>query len=98
MLTYLPNPNVTALKNQYGQLRRLNFSEEGTRDESMPVQIILGAADYQRIRTTEPLISGANPDKDPVAEFTMLGWTIYGRQLMTKSGAEKQFFLKSGQE
>lgn len=78
MLTYLPNPNVTALKNQYGRLRRLNFSEEGTRDESMPVHIILGAADYQRIRTTELLISGADPDKDPVAE--------------------KQFFLKSGQE
>ena len=98
VLTYLPNPNVTALKKQYGRLRRLNFSEEETRDESMPVHIILGAADYQRIRTTEPLILGADPDKDPGAEFTMLGWTIYGRQLMTESGAEKQFFLKSGQE
>ena len=98
VLTYLPNPNVTALKKQYGRLRRLNFSEEETRDESMPVHIILGAADYQRIRTTEPLILGADPDKDPGAEFTMLDWTIYGRQLMTESGAEKQFFLKSGQE
>ena len=93
MLTFLPNPNVTALKKQYGRLRRLNFSEEETRNEPMPVHIIVGAADYQRIRTTEPLILEANPDKDPGAEFTMLGC-----QLMTGSGAEKQFFLKSGQE
>ena len=39
----------------------------------MPIHIILGVADYQRIRTTEPLILGANPDKDPGAEFMMLG-------------------------
>ena len=55
----------------------------------MPVHIILGAANYQSIRTTEPLILGANPDKDPGAEFTMLGWTIYGRQLAEAGGTEK---------
>ena len=98
VLTYLPNPNIHALKKQYGRLRRLTFSEEETRNDSMPVHIILGAADYQRVRTTEPLILGANPDKDPGAEFTMLGWTIYGQQLVEESGAEKQFFLKIGQE
>ena len=98
VLTYLPNPNVHNLKKQYGRLRRLNFTEEETRGDSMPVHIILGAADYQRIRTTEPLILGANPDKDPGAEFTMLGWTLYGRQPATESGTEKQFFLKTGQE
>ena len=30
MQTYLPNPNVTALKKHYGHLRRLNFGEEET--------------------------------------------------------------------
>ena len=64
----------------------------------MPVQIILGAADYQRIRTTEPLISGADPDKDPVAEFTCCGAGLFMDVNLTESGAEKQFFLKSGQE
>ena len=73
VLTYLPILNVATLKKQRGHLRRLYFSEEETRNESMPVHIILGAAYYQRIRTTEPLILGANPDKDPDAEFTMLG-------------------------
>ena len=78
VLTYLPNPNIHVLKKQYGRLRRLTFSEEETRNDSMPVHIILIAADYQRVRTTEPLMLGAKPDKDPGAEFTTLGWTIYG--------------------
>lgn len=64
----------------------------------MRVHIILGAEDYQRIRTTELLILGANPDEVPGAEFTMLGWTIYGRQLAEEGGTEKQFLLKTGQE
>ena len=32
--------------------------------------MILGAADYQRIKTTEPPVMGANPDLDPGAEYT----------------------------
>ena len=84
MLTYLPNPTTKALKKQYGRLRRLDFSEEETRNDSIPVHIILGAADYQRIHTTEPLILRVNPGKDIGAEFTMLCWTIYGRQLMAE--------------
>lgn len=98
VLTSLPNPNIHNLKKQYGRLRRLPFTEEETRGESMSVHIILGAADYQRIRTTEPLILGANPDKDPGAEFTMLGWTIYGRHPGVESGVDKQFLLKTGEE
>ena len=65
----------------------------------MPVHVILGAADYQRIRTTEPLILGVDPDKDPGAEFTMLGWTVYGSRPVTEGvTAEKQFLLTTGQE
>ena len=97
-LTCLPNPNVQSLKRKHGRLRRLTFSEGETKDDSIPVHIILGAADYQRIRTTEPLILGANPDKDPGAESTMFGWTVFGRQLVTECGPEKQFLLKTGPE
>ena len=61
----------------------------------MPVHIILGAADYQRIRTTEPPVLGNNPDKDPGAEFTKLGWTMYGQHAGSECQVEKQFFLQS---
>ncbi len=73
VLTYLPNPNLGKLKQGFPRLRRLPFSEEQTKGEMMPVHIILGAADYQRIRTTEPPVLGNNPDRDPGAEFTKLG-------------------------
>ncbi|XP_070537520.1 uncharacterized protein [Ptychodera flava] len=98
ILTHLPNPDIPALKKQHRRLSRLHFSEEETTDVSMPVHIILGVADYQRIRTTEPLVLGTHPDKDPGAEFTMLGWTISGRQSGRESQTEKQFFLRSSQE
>ena len=98
ILTYLPNLNIQALNRQYGQLRRQILSEEGMESKSMQAHVILGAADYQRICTTEPLMLPANPDKDPGAEFTMLGWTGYGQQLVQEEGSEKQFFLKTGQE
>lgn len=40
-----------------------------------------------------------DPNKDPGAEFTMLGWTVYGRRPVTESvTAEKQFLLTNGQE
>lgn len=98
VLTYLPNPKIVDLKKKFHRLRRLRFSEEGTKSKLLPVHVILGAADYQRIRTTEPLILGTNPDQDPGAEFTKLGWTIYGRQMASESQTEKQFFLQSSQD
>ena len=98
VLTHLPNPCIEALKKQQCRLRRLEFSEEGTESDSIEVHIILGAADYQRVQTSEPLILGLNPDKDPGAEFMMLGWTVYGRQLLSECGPEKQFLMKTGQD
>ena len=65
MLKSLPNTNIRNLKKQYGWLRRLPFTEEETRGNSMPVHIILGAADYQQIRTTKPLTLGAKPRQGP---------------------------------
>ena len=59
------------------------------------VHIILGAADYQRIRTTEPPVLGNDPDKDPGVEFTKLGWTMYGQCTGSECPVEKQFFLQS---
>ena len=58
----------------------MNFCDENATKEKLPIHIILGAADFQRIKTTEAPILGPNPDEDPVAEFTSLGWIISGKK------------------
>ena len=95
VLTYLPNPEVRKLKQRFRRLKRLEFSDEATTAKQLPIHVILGAADYQRIRTTEQPVLGDNPDCDPGAEFTMLGWMLYGRLGSDSSAAEKSFFLNS---
>ena len=68
----MPNPNVYPLKRQCGPLRRLTFGEEEIRSGLIPVHIysILIAADYQRIRITEPLILGVILIKTQAGPFT----------------------------
>ena len=53
---------------------------------------MLGVADYQRIRTNEPLVLGLNTKTDTVAEFTKLGWTLCGG-FARKTQFEKQYFV-----
>ena len=65
VLTYLPNPKISELKEQNHRIRRLVFSEEQATAQKLPVHIILGAADIQRIKSTEPPVLGLNPDTDP---------------------------------
>ena len=69
-------PNVGKLKQGFARLRRQSLSKEETKGEMSPVHIILGAGDYQMIRTTDPPVHGNNPDKDHGAEFTKFDWTI----------------------
>ena len=47
VLTYLPNPTISELKEQNHRIRRLVFSEEQATAEKLEVHIILGAADIQ---------------------------------------------------
>ena len=98
ILTYLPNPKIDDLKRRYACLRRLNFSDEHTKEDRIPIHIILGSADCQRIKTAEPCILGSNPDRDPGAQLTMLGWIIAGKT--TGSGLEtgKHLSLNSSQD
>ena len=93
--TSLPNPRIKDLKREYPRLRKLQLSDEEESADQLPVHIILGAADYQRIPSTEPPILGNNPDTDPGAEFTMLGWILYGRLISDGGGEEKEFLLTS---
>eukprot|EP00794_Sanderia_malayensis_P001891 gene1891-2146_t len=97
VLTTLPIPNIKALKERLPRLRRLSFTEESNKGRNVPIHIILGVGDYQQIRTSEPLIFGSQPETDPVAEFTKLGWTLFGGKNCTNA-TQKQFLLTTGQE
>jgi len=98
VLTPLPNPRIPELNNANHQISRLNFSEEAATEDNLPVLVILGAADIQRIKTTEPAVLGSNRDTDPGAECTMLGWIITGKSMLSGTGTEKGFFLKSSHD
>ena len=98
ILTCLPNPRIAELKERNLSLRELNLFEEETTCESMPVHLILGVSDYQRIRTSgNNIILGTDPDTDPGAEFTMLGWTMFGGKQNREQPA-KNFLLHTGQD
>ena len=98
ILTCLPNPRIVELKKRNPSLRELNLLEEETTGESMPVHLILGVSDYQRIRTSENiLILGADSDTYPGAEFTMLGWGMFGGK-QNRVQPTKNFLLHTGQD
>ena len=58
VLTHLPNPRIPELKTKYPRLKRQAFSDETASQGKLPVHIILGAVDLQRIKTTEPAALG----------------------------------------
>ena len=97
VLTYLPNSKISELKEENDRIRRLVFSEEQATAKKLQVHIILGAADIQRIKSTEPPVLGLTRDTDPRAEFTMLGWVIAGKSTPLSAEAEKIFFMNSSQ-
>ena len=98
LLTYLPNPKIKLLKRHQRQLKRIKFGNEETTMKQLLIHIILGVADYQRIRTAEPPILGNDPENDPGAEYTILGWILSGKIIATDGEGEKLFFVKTGQK
>ena len=50
LITELLNPNIPELKRRQPQLVGLKFAEEHSSEEYLPVHILLGVQDYQRIR------------------------------------------------
>ena len=98
ILTCLPNPRIAELKERNPSLRELNIFEEETTCETMPVHLILGVSDYLRIRTSgNNLILDADPATDLDAEFTMLGWAMFGGNQNREQPA-KNFLLQTGQD
>ena len=98
LLTYLPNPKVKELKKKYSRFRNLRFCDEDAQEERLPIHMTLGAADYQSIKTMEPPKLGQNPDVDPGAEFTMLGWTLAGRMAESSLETENILLMVSSQD
>ena len=73
LITEFLNPNIPELKRKQPQLVRLRIAEEHSSEEYLPVHILLGVQDYQRIRTPKLPILGCDLNTDSVAEYTKLG-------------------------
>ena len=98
VLTYLPNPNIPGVKGVNSNLKIIQFADENVTKYCLPFHVILGVADYQKIKTSEPSIFGKHPGRDPFAEFTKLGWTLAGKQCVSGTFSGKQFFVRSSKE
>ena len=99
IITQLPNPEIAELKKKQPQLRRIRFSEEDSKDSKaklLPVQILLGVSDYNRIRIQSAPVIGRYPDY-PVAEQTKMGWILSGGKTI---GSAREFchLTMTGQE
>ena len=57
----------------------MSFADENRTKDYLPVHVILRVADYQKIKTPEPIIFGKHPEIHSFAEFTKLGWTLAGK-------------------
>ena len=44
------------------------------------------------------IVFGKHPETDPFAEFTELGWALVGKQVVSGTFAEKQFFVRSSKD
>ena len=97
ILTFLPNPNIQSIKDRIPRLRRIDFSDAETSSKNVPIHVILGVGDYQRIRASEPPIFGNNLGTDPDAEYTKLGWTLFGGKNCSET-TDKQFLIRTGHE
>ena len=95
---YLPNPNITVLKEKNTTPKRIPFADENTTKDYLPVHVILGVADYQRIKMLEPIFFGKHPSTDPFSDFTKLDWTLASKQGVSGTFVEKQFFVRSGKD
>ena len=67
------NPAYPELIGQYQHLQGVCMEDTDTKP-FLPVHLILGAAEYSKIKTSEPQRTGSVGD--PVTEYTQFGWTI----------------------
>eukprot|EP00794_Sanderia_malayensis_P006399 gene6399-7133_t len=73
VLLSIENPNYEQMIKQYRHLRGIRMSDTDGKSER-PVQMVLGASEYSRVKTaTQPRIGEPG---EPMAEYTRIGWTI----------------------
>ena len=94
VLTHVPNPKITKIKNQNPRIRPLRFQEEGETQDLLPAHIMLGVSNYQQVRTNESQELGLKTNNDSVAEFRKLGRTLC-EGIARKAQLDKQFFVNN---
>lgn len=72
-LLCVENPNYREMIGKYRHLKGVDIEDTDTKS-LLPVHVILGASDYAKIKTSTSQRTGSIGE--PVAEFTLFGWTI----------------------
>ena len=80
-LVTLPNPRYESIIQQYQHLKGVKMEDNDNKDY-LPVHVILGAADYTKIKTKQA--SRVGYPGEPVAEKTAFGWTLIAGGIESK--------------
>ena len=72
-LLCVENPNYREMIGKYRHLKGVDIEDTDTKS-LLPVHVILGVSDYAKIKTSTSQRTGSIGE--PVAEFTLFGWTI----------------------
>ena len=73
-LMMINNPNFKGLCEKYDHLEGVKVKEDLQNRKQIPVHVVLGASEYVAVKTRMAHKVG-NPGQ-PVAEKTLLGWTM----------------------
>ena len=76
VITEIPNPWIRRVKFKEPKLRGIRFTEEKSAGDLLPVHLLLGVQDFNRIKMERAPIIGGSKQR-PVAEQTTLGWILY---------------------
>lgn len=89
-LLSVENPNYKEMISKYRHLEGVSMEDTDTKS-LLPVHVILGASDYAKIKTRESQRTGAIGE--PVAEYTLFGWTIMSPG--TETDLDKMFLAQT---
>ena len=89
-LLSVENPNYKEMISKYRHLKGVTMEDTDTKS-LLPVHVILGASDYAKIKTRELQRIGAIGE--PVAEYTLFGWTIMSPG--TETDLDKMFLAQT---
>ena len=89
-LLSVENPNYKEMISKYRHLKGVTMEDTDTKS-LLPVHVILGASDYAKMKTRESQRIGAIGE--PVAEYTLFGWTIMSPG--TETDLDKMFLAQT---